>query len=111
VLTIAQPDPCLAMYPLATWADICRKIEEAPKKDLAYRKFVRFLFAHTEEVSCDSQGRLVIPPTLRAFAKIEKEVVSIGSLTRVELWAKDQLGDLTPDTADVEKFAEELGLF
>ena len=111
MLTIAQPDPCLAMYPSETWAAVCRRIEAAPVKDASYRRFVRHLFAHTEEVACDAQGRLVIPPALRAYAKIEREVVSIGSLTRVELWAKEQLGDITPEAAAVERFATELGLF
>jgi MraZ protein len=111
VLTIAQPDLCLAMYPPATWAAVCQKIEAAPVKDASYRRFVRHLFAHTEEVACDAQGRLVIPPALRAYAKIEREVVSIGSLTRVELWAKEQLDDTALDAEAVERFATELGLF
>lgn len=111
VLTIAQPDQCLAMYPLATWNAVCARIEAAPVKDTKYRQFVRHLFAHTEEVGCDSQGRLVLPPALRAFARIERDVVSIGSLTRVELWAKECLGELRPDPIDVERFATELGLF
>jgi MraZ protein len=111
VLTLAQPDQCLAMYPLITWNEICVRIEAAPVKDAKYRQFVRHLFAHTEEVACDSQGRLVLPPTLRAFAGIDREVVSIGSLTRVELWAKERLGILTPEPQDAEHFATELGLF
>ncbi len=111
VLTIAQPDACLAMYPQATWDEVCKRIEAAPTKDARYRSFVRHLFAHTEEVTCDSQGRLVLPPTLRAFAAIEKDVVSIGSLTRVELWAKERFSELAPEPEDVEKFATELGLF
>lgn len=111
VLTIAQPDECLAMYPLTTWTEVCRRIEAAPVKDSRYRRFVRHLFAHTEEVACDSQGRLVLPPALRAYAKIERDIVSIGSLTRVEIWAKEQLSDLAPDPSDVESFATELGLF
>jgi MraZ protein len=111
VLTIAQPDECLAMYPTATWNEVCKRIEAAPVKDQRYRHFVRHLFAHTEEVTCDSQGRLVLPPSLRAFAKIEKDVVSIGSLTRVELWAKEKLQTVAPDPADVEQFATDLGLF
>ncbi len=99
------------MYPLVTWADVCRRIEAAPVKDARYRRFVRHLFAHTEEVACDGQGRLVLPPTLRAYAKIERDVVSIGSLTRVEIWAKEELHDLSPDPSEVEGFATELGLF
>ncbi|MGZ3507624.1 MAG: division/cell wall cluster transcriptional repressor MraZ, partial [Vulcanimicrobiaceae bacterium] len=37
ILTIAQPDPCLALYPAATWADFCERLEGAPRKDERYR--------------------------------------------------------------------------
>src|SRR3981081_2931703 len=64
-LTIAEPDPCLALYPASTWSDVCARIEAAPVKDARYRNFVRHLFAHTEELSTDGNGRLVIPAALR----------------------------------------------
>jgi MraZ protein len=109
-LTIAQPDPCLALYPAATWADLCAKLEAAPVKDAGYRSFVRYLFAHTDELSCDSQGRLMLPATLRAYAGIEKDVISIGSLKRVEIWARERYAQQPRD--DVARdYATELGLF
>jgi len=111
VLTIGQPEPCLALYPTATWGLICERIEAAPVKDLRYRRFVRYLFAHTEEVTCDNQGRLVLPAALRSYAGIDREVVSIGSLTRIELWAKERLGDLAPAEGDIAEFTTSLGLF
>ena len=110
-VTISDPDPCLALYPAATWADVCARIEAAPRKDAAYRSFVRHLFAHTEEVNCDAQGRLVIPAALRAYAGIEKDVVSIGSLTRVEVWSKERYDEHVRDRGDLPDFASELGLF
>jgi MraZ protein len=110
-LTILQPDPCLALYPAATWAELCAKIEAAPVKDAAYRSFVRFLFAHTDELSCDAQGRLLISPTLRSYAGIEKDVVSIGSLTRVEIWSRERYERQAGETSGVRDFATELGLF
>jgi len=110
-LTIAEPDPCLALYPAATWADVCARIEAAPVKDARYRSYVRHLFAHTEELSVDAQGRLVIPSALRAFAAIEKDVVSIGSLTRVEVWSKDRYERHTRERGELPDFASELGLF
>jgi MraZ protein len=109
-LTIAQPDPCLALYPAATWAELCTKLEAAPVKDAGYRSFVRFLFAHTDELSCDTQGRLMIPAALRAYAGIEKDVVSIGSLTRVEIWSQERYERET-GAAGARDFATELGLF
>ncbi len=110
-LTIARPDPCLALYPAATWAELCVKLEAAPVKDGEYRSFVRFLFAHTDELSCDAQGRLLIAPALRAYAGIEKDVVSIGSLTRVEIWSRDRYEAHSRDAGAGRDFATELGLF
>ena len=61
MLTIAPPDPCLALYPSATWVQFCERLEAVPRKDDRYRRSVRYLFAHTEEVGCDNQGRVVVP--------------------------------------------------
>ncbi len=111
IVTIAEPEPCLALYPQATWDAFCERLEAAPVKDDRYRRFVRHLFAHTDEATLDAQGRLLIPATLRAFAGIEKEAVSIGSLTRVEIWAKERLSTATPSADEAAAFTTELGLY
>lgn len=110
-ITIGEPDGCLALYPAAIWAEFCARLEAAPVKDARYRAFVRHLFAHTEELSCDGQGRLLIPAALRAWAHIEKDVVSVGSLTRVEVWAKDRYVAAAAAHADLPDFRSELGLY
>ncbi len=112
-ITIGEPDRCLALYPATIWEEFCARLEAAPVKDAGYRAFVRHLFAHTEELTCDSQGRMLIPPGLRAWAGIEKDIVSIGSLTRVEVWSKDRYvaasaGSNLPNSHDLRT---ELGLY
>ncbi len=109
VLTIAPPDPCLALYPSVTWVEICARLESVSQKDDAYRRFLRYLFSHTEEVTCDAQGRMVVPSLLRAYAGIERYVVSVGLLTRVEIWAKDRYAFETPPEGDVPRFMAEFG--
>ena len=111
VLSIAPPDPCLALYPASTWAEFCDRLEAAPRKDEQFRRMVRYLFAHTEEVACDAQGRLLIPTPLRHYAGIERDVTSIGSLTRVEVWAKERLGAHAAPKGEVADFMAELGLY
>lgn len=111
ILTIAQPDQCLAMYPLTIWESVCEQLENAPRKDERYRRFVRHLFANTEEAVLDAQGRLLVPPNLRAFAGIDRDVVMIGSLRRVEIWARERLGDTSPPHDEAAAFATELGLY
>lgn len=110
ILTIAHPDPCLALYPSTTWVEFCGRLEAVPKKDERYRRFVRYLFAHTEEVSCDSQGRVVIPALLREYSGIERQVVSVGLLTRVEIWAKERYVIQTPPEGEVAEFMSDFGL-
>ena len=109
-ITIGEPDQCLALYPASIWAEFCDRLEAAPLKDARYRAFVRHLFAHTEELSCDGQGRLLIPAALRSWASIEKDVVSVGSLTRVEVWAKERYA-AAASQADLPDFRTELGLY
>lgn len=111
VLTIAPPEPCLVMYPEATWSEFCARLEAAPRKDERYRAFVRHLFAHTEEISLDAQGRLLLPAALRDMAAIRRDAVLVGTLTRVEIWPKE--GWRTASTAP-DKMGDlmtELGLY
>ena len=111
VITIAQPEPCLALYPAITWAEFCSRLEAAERKDGRFRRMVRNIFAHTEEVTCDAQGRLLIPAALRSYASIDREVVSIGALTRVEIWAKDRYTAQPAPEDEVADFMADLGLF
>jgi MraZ protein len=110
VLTIAAPDPCLALYPTAAWVEFCGRLEAVPRKDDAYRRYVRYLFAHSEEVSCDAQGRVVVPALLRSYAGIERYVVSVGLLARIEIWAKERYEFQTPPEGEIPGFMAEFGL-
>jgi MraZ protein len=111
VLTIAPPEPCLAMYPEATWQEFCAKLEAAPRKDAQYRSFVRHLFAHTEEVSLDSQGRLVVPQALRDLARLERDTVLVGALTRVEVWPAGGWHKASAAPDGMSDLMTELGLY
>ena len=111
VLTIAPPETCLAMYPDATWSEFCAKLEAASRKDNRYRSFVRHLFANTEEVTLDAQGRLVVPAALREYASVDRDVVLVGALTRIELWPAEgwKSGSKPPD--GMADLMTELGLY
>lgn len=110
VLTIAHPDPCLALYPSPTWVELCGRLEAVAVKDERYRRYLRYLFAHSEEVGCDTQGRMLVPALLREYAGIQRQVVSVGLLTRIEIWAKERYSFQTPPEGDVPAFMAELGL-
>jgi len=80
-------DRCLFVYPPAAWTAIQEKIKALPMEKPEVRGFVRLLSAGAVEVEVDKQGRVGLPPHLREYAGIEREVVVIGAITRVEIWS------------------------
>ena len=60
----------------------------------------------------DKQGRILLPANLREYAGIDKEVVSVGVYSRVEIWSKDRYLE-NSDFDDMDEIADhmaELGI-
>lgn len=66
------------------------KLKSLPISDVKAQKSVRMLFSSAYEVEEDSQGRFVLPAYLKEFAKINKNVVSIGVGNRIEIWSEEE---------------------
>lgn len=105
-------DGCLFVYPNEEWQNIEDKFRNIPLTTKDARKFSRFFFAGAATCEVDKQGRILIPPVLREFADLQKDVVSVGVLNRIEIWSKDRWLD-TNTYEDMDEIAEhmaELGL-
>ena len=83
-------DNCLFVYPVERWNSIIEKLKSLPVADSDVRRFARFFTSGAVLCSVDSQGRILIPSNLRQYAKIEKQIVSIGVVDRAEIWAKEE---------------------
>ncbi len=84
-------DHCLKLYSLSEWNKVYEKyenVDEDADPDL-YRKMRRLLATSVDDNEMDKQGRLLVPPSLRAFAGLDKEVVVSGAGRHVEVWDKD----------------------
>jgi len=83
-------DDCLILYPMETWREQEKKLAQLPMSDPSARAFKRFFYANACECEIDKQGRILVPAGLKESAKIEKELITIGMLDRVEIWAKER---------------------
>ncbi len=79
---------CLVIISQQQWQKLLKDIEEKPFITAPSRETDRFLVGGAFEVELDSQGRFVIPPSLRQYAGLKEEVVFVGLLNRVEIWDK-----------------------
>ena len=106
-------DGCLYIYPAEEWQKLQEKLKTLPLSNRDARAFVRFFFAGACEVEMDKQGRGLIPQNLKEYAGIEKEIVSIGGLSRVEVWSKEKWNQYNDSNIDFDKISErmsELGI-
>lgn len=86
---ITNFDKCLVAYPLKEWNDIERKVSELPQFKQEVVSFLRYLMGGAVDCPLDGQGRVLIPQSLRSHARIDRELIMIGMLTRIEIWAKE----------------------
>ena len=101
-------DGCLYAYPLEEWKILEDKLKTLPLTNKDARTFVRFFFSGACEVEVDKQGRGLIPQNLKEYACIEKEIVSIGVLTRVEIWGKEKWQEYNESDIDFDSIAEKM---
>ncbi len=101
-------DGCLAIYPETSWAGFMEKLEHLPT---AQTRSMRTFFANTVKCELDSQGRILIPQKLRAYAKLEKEVTINGAQNKVEIWNTETWNDMEDLSAEnLLSVMETLGL-
>src|SRR4029079_13063323 len=70
VVTKGQ-DFCLNVFPLADFAAMTNRIQEAPLTVREAREYGRFLAMRATEDKPDKQGRITIPPLLKEYADLE----------------------------------------
>lgn len=83
-------DNCLFVFPMAEWQSLEARLRELPFTRADARAFVRFFFSGAAELEVDAQGRVLIPENLRAYARLERDVVIIGVSSRVEIWSRSE---------------------
>src|ERR671919_349539 len=79
---------CVAIFPADTWEELAARIQSLPTTNAAARQFGRFMSSGAVDVEIDRQGRGLVPRYLRGDAGLtESEVVVVGALNRLEIWA------------------------
>src|SRR5882724_1254749 len=86
IVTVDRSDLCLLIYTFPDWEIIERKLVALPTLNAAARRLQRLMIGHATEVELDTNGRMLIPPTLREYASLSRNAMLIGQGGRFELW-------------------------
>jgi MraZ protein len=100
-------DLCLAVYPPTEWSRLEQQLAALPAFSGPVKALTRLLASRAADCELDVQGRILLPPMLRAAAKLQREAVVVGVLNRIEIWAPDAWDGFLQDS---ERLLEDVSL-
>lgn len=85
---VHQKDRCLALYPPNQWTKLIGKVSQLGSLGPSPQTLQMFLVGGAHEVQVDRQGRILIPPRLREYARLDREVTFSALIDHFQLWDK-----------------------
>lgn len=99
-------DACLHCYPVREWEQLEAALGKRNPMEPGVKALLRLYVAGAQEVQPDKLGRVLIPPTLRTHASLEKEVVWAGMVKIIELWSRDGWAKAQEEARTVSESAD-----
>ncbi len=100
---------CLELYPRGEWEKEMSGIDKLNRFVKKNVDFIRRFMAGVKPVELDSNGRLLIPKDLMAFARITKDLVLTSQINKIEIWDKASYEDVVgDDSIDFGTLAEDV---
>ena len=110
VVTAHTEDRCLLVYPEPEWLVLLPQIEALPSFNKVSQRVKRILIGYASTLEIDANGRVLVPPTLREYANIDKKMMLVGQGKKLELWSEESWLALLNQPVDDDIPAEMLSL-
>ena len=81
---------CLLVYPEGRWNEILPEIQNLPNLDKVIRRTQRLVIGYAATLELDGNGRVLLPPTLREYAGLDKKLMLVGQGAKLELWSEER---------------------
>ena len=108
-LILTNFDRCLVAYPYEEWRVLEERVSSLSMVKKEVKAFQRFFISGAAECPIDKLGRILVPPTLRDYAQLGRNVVFAGMLRKFEIWSKERwLEEIKRSEVDFEGMGEAL---
>jgi MraZ protein len=107
VVTAHHQERCLLVYPEPQWQQLLPQIEALPNQHKGTRLMQRLLLGYATSLEMDGNGRILLPPTLRDYAGLEKGLMLVGQGRKLELWSEQRWFAWIDETSGEDALPEE----
>ena len=83
-------EKCLSMYPMKSWNPLYESISNLNDFDPKVREFRRYFLNGAMQIELDSAGRMLLPKNLMEHAGLEKDIVLVSAVNKMEIWDKNK---------------------
>jgi MraZ protein len=83
-------EKCLSLYPMISWEPIYERISKLNDFDHKVREFRRYFLNGATQLELDSAGRLLVPANLKEHAGLERDIVLVAAVNKIEIWDKSK---------------------
>lgn len=83
-------DAYLVAYPLGEWEQFLQRLRGFPSNNKSLEDWKRFFVSRAQECPLDRSGRILVPPSLREFAYLSRDVTLLGMTEKFEIWDSDR---------------------
>jgi MraZ protein len=98
-------EQCLGLYPIKNWEPLFTEISKLNDFDPKAREFRRRFLNGATTVEPDSAGRLLVPPNLKDYAGLQKDIVLVSAVNKIEIWDSSKYHKLF-DSFSADDFSE-----
>ena len=81
-------DGCLYLFPEGSFNRALARLNTEAYAPKEARRMQRLIFSVSQRIHLDGSGRVLLPAKLAEMAGIEKDVVMVGVMDRIEIWSK-----------------------
>ena len=95
-------DSCIWVYSLNQWLEIEKSLRSLSSLSKIHRTFVRNTARYATPSTYDKQGRITIPPSLIDYASLDKDVLIIGMVNKMEIWNTKNLEKAEKEALEID---------
>jgi len=95
-------DKCIWVYPLIEWKQIEKNLRDLSSLSITHRRFIRNTARYATPSTYDKQGRVMLNSSLIEFANLDKDVLIIGMINKMEIWNPNILEEMEKKQSKIE---------